>query len=193
MIEKLRKKYDKISISNIEKKADKLNDTTAKFHYDRVCLLYYLERTSRYKENKLYKNEQFEIYLFDRHSMRIGTFNSDRLAIFNNLKEVQKHGIGLVKKVYHSCGVTNAAIVFTQLNDPKVKTRTDKQKIIEKYMKPKTKPLGPTKSQLQAEIIKKDQVIFEQQITINELTERIRKLVITVKSYKEREAQFIDA
>ena len=168
-------------ISSVETVIDGFKDKEAKFYRDRILVLYYLQRTSRYKQNKMYKDANFEEYLFDRHGMRIGTFNSHRLAIFNSLKYVEKYGIGIVKKVYNRCGAANAPFVFTAIDKAKVKNRIDIEKIIQKHAKPKQKRTGPTISQLQAEIIEKDKIIIEQRKIIEDQAEQIEKLKSTIR------------
>ena len=181
MLEKLKKKYDSKTITAIEKTIDISRNSEAKFQHDRIMVLYYLQRTSRYKENKMYKNSNFGEYLFDRHGMRIGTFNSHRLMIFNNLKHVKKYGIGVVKKIYIRCGAANMPFVLAALDNAKVKTRLDIEKIILKHAKPKQKKTGPTVSQLQAEIIAKDQIIADQRKIIEDQAEQIKKLKATIR------------
>jgi len=103
-IRELKKQFDTTAISTIEKEADAciVNHLTARKEF--IGILFYLERTKRFKENKTFKDATFGQYISDRFHLLYGTYHRERRAFFSFPHEAEKHGVGVVSKAITRCG-----------------------------------------------------------------------------------------
>ena len=184
-IEKLKEKYDGLTIGKVEKQVESSKNIYESTMRGMFATLYYLERTGRFKENRKYKKETFQTYLHDRFGIRPGTYYNSLRALIKYPDSVERHGIGLVKKVMRVCDERVHSAVFDELSAPSIKTRPQKDVIIENHKKPAAdRQPADTVTGLRAEVDRKNKIIAEQAKTIKEMADRIEKLKQTVLSYK---------
>lgn len=115
-IEELQKMYDKMSIAEIEVSAGGHQSCMRESQVEMVKVLYYLENTKRYKENRRYAKASFGEYVDGVFSIREGTYREWKRAVLHWEKEVLKHGVGLPAKVASICGALKAPKVFAGID-----------------------------------------------------------------------------
>jgi hypothetical protein len=135
VLEKLREQYDNEPLLAIEQGCDEAKELSLENDRKRIQLLYYLERTNRFRENPQYKNATFDVYLRYRHGIRAHTYHERRIAFIAHEKEALTYGPGLVAKVRRECGPLKVSDVFSKI---KPTNGHDKiEKIIQAHAKPK--------------------------------------------------------
>jgi len=182
----LKKHYDGKAIEELEDIAS--NATTAWFENGIlfINMMFYLERTKRYKENKRFAKSTFEEYIRIRHGLQPKKYYRDRLAYVNYPEETREYGVGFVEKVKRKCGVLNFPKVVKDIK----KAETNKEPliqqeindIIEKHSTEKppaaTLPSWVLRKELDTlrqAIVDKDSIIKEQAIQIVKLKKTIKR------------------
>lgn len=205
LLDDLKKKYDSAAIGEIETKCEKFSRNAASNRKDLILTLYYLERTRRFRENPVYKSASFKVYLMDKHNLREWTYNKERFAFIAHPEAAAKWGPGLVSKIQTECGADKVPDVVKKIEETKGVNRLKIDKIIKANSKPKADqaPVGPTKSEIEAEsqrrmqtiaeyiqqIKEKDEQIDKLKLTVHALNEENAKLKETIKVYRQREEQ----
>jgi hypothetical protein len=183
-LDKLKKENDGRSIVDIEQeiKNNQLRNRATMIRM--VELLYYLDRTRRFKENEGYKNSQWDHYLLDFYGMRPHTYIKYRNAILRQRKKVEEHGVGLVAKIWDVCDKPEKAIKeIDKLKTSGVQWRQKVEEIIEKHRKPKPVRIqAPALSQDEMDRLR--EIIREQRTEIKELRDQNEKLKRTVIEQK---------
>ena len=110
------KKLDGMSIDKIEAGAFGALKKATKNRELLIMSLFYLQRSSRYKENKRYKTASFELYLKDHFRMTMSAYMEERIAFVNFGKEVAKHGLDTVIKIRSKCGTDKIEKVCSALS-----------------------------------------------------------------------------
>jgi len=142
VIQELKKENDKRTIREIQDEIHNQEYKSRDLMIRRTKLLYYLERTSRFKEIKEYEKVTFETYIQHEYNLLYGTYDRERKAVLAFPRQVESYGVGLVAKVIKETkkpelalkainGITEKGHKLPADFRPKV------EKIIEKYAKPK--------------------------------------------------------
>jgi len=119
---------EKKSIEQIETIAESALKESVENRVKFISVLYFLERTKRFRENKQFKNETFKNYITIKYLLPYERYYQERLAYVKTPKEVETYGIGNVVKVNKQCSPLEAPKVFEELNR-KVKEKQKKQKV----------------------------------------------------------------
>jgi len=184
-LDDLKKQYDKKTIVNIEAQAKKSKALNLKHRKKFIFLLYYLDRTSRYKQNARFKNATFEQYIFDMFGLTIGTYEKERVAFIANPDETEKYGVGVVSKARKDCGVPAMQRVFVDLDKEKKLSRDKIIATINKHARPVPERIPkPSASELQAEVYRKDKIIAHQVSVIKDQAEQIMRLKEALENTK---------
>ena len=186
----LRKHYDEKPIEELEDLAS--NATTAWFENGIlfINMMFYLERTRRYKENKRFAKSTFEEYIRIRHGLQPKKYYRDRLAYVNYPQETKEYGVGFVEKVKRKCGVLNFPKVVKDIKkaeknkEPLVQQEINE--IIEKHSTEK-----PPADTLPAWVLRKENdalrlALIESEKVRKEQAIQIAKMKKTLKTLKEQ-------
>lgn len=189
ILDSLKLKFDTVKISEIETFCMFAFSDSQERRKNLILGLYYLERTKRYKENTVYKNSSFETYINNVFNLRYATYNKERFAYIAFPNHATKWGAGLVDKVKRLCGIDKVENIFESIdkiknvNHNQIENIINKNKIIKKI---KTEKI--TKQFLEAENMRKDNVIASQQQIIEDQTRQIMQLMRTIEKLKSSEA-----
>lgn len=196
LLDGLKEKLDKKSIKDIEGSIDENKQLVWEHSKEEIIYLFYLKRTSRFKENPMYKNSTFDTYINDRFCIREKTFNERLMAFVSFPEEAAKYGPKVISSIKKKCGINKLKTVLEEIKKEDSKTKDiinrDKiTKIISKYELPKK--------------IKSDYVIdwqlkyqAEQKLRTEienenkELKEQVRKLKNRVNELERLNQQFND-
>ena len=99
VIKELKKENDHRNVRAIQAEIHDQQNKSRKAMIRRTELLYYLERTSRFREIKEYEKVSFRIYIQHEYNLLPGTYERERRAVFGYRKQVEDYGVGLVAKV----------------------------------------------------------------------------------------------
>lgn len=188
---KLQEMYNPVSVGDLEKKAEKfmVDSVLSRKHF--IEILFYLERTNRFKENRQFKNTTFKDYIKDRFYLRYGTYHKERIAFFTHPKEVEQYGVGVVNKVREKCGVLKVKKVFDEVKKAEIKkplTRENIENIINinaKQVKKKAKKITKDEAYYIKLCGKKDLEIQALNQMIKDRDEQIDRLKATVQKEKK--------
>ena len=115
-LEELKKRYDGKKIADVEAQAKRASAQSLKNRKAFIEILFYLEKTSRFRENPAYKKSRFELYLMNMFSMSMATYNTERYAFIHAEPEfVQKYGARMAGRVLREHGVLKAKKVMEQI------------------------------------------------------------------------------
>lgn len=190
----LKKKYRDKKLSEIESTVTDNLNKSVKHRKNFILALYYLDFTSRFKENLAYKKETFETYINDQFHLRLGTYHQERWAFIKHEKAAIKHGPGLITKIKKSCGPVNVKKVLVKINDVESKrttplSRNKKEEIISDYALP-----------VKEKIVKKDKISkIEKEDQLVRLKAEVRRLKaenvelkLIIEKYKAEKKQFME-
>jgi len=145
MLKKLKKKYDKLKIEEIESYIITKQESSATTYKNMICGLYYIDCTNRHFENKKYKDVPFKIYIKDRFNILYGNYRSAKTAYAMHPDITDKYGVGLVDAVGRECGTDKIPAVFKKIDSINGIDRDGISAIIDKFRKPKfRKPKNET-------------------------------------------------
>lgn len=186
-LEELKAKYDTEQISEIELSCQNNIKSIGENRKEFILKLYYLERTKRFKENKIYANSSFSIYINNVFNLRYSTYNKERFAYIAFPELTIKYGSGLVNKVKQKCGIDKIATVFDLINKTVNVNHNQIEAIIDKHrlIKESNGAYKVSKKYLEEELVKKDVIIKEQKKSLYAKEEQIIKLFNTIKVLKE--------
>jgi hypothetical protein len=192
ILDTLKKQYDGQKINDIESTVTRYHDLSAANRKDFILGLYYLDRTKRYKENKVYKNATFEKYIGNLYSLKRATYDKERFAFIAHPEAAEKYGPGLVARIKDDCGADRVVDVVKKIEDAKDIGTIDK--IIVKNAKKQPEPKNadtksePPKKVLERENANQVKTIADYLKTIHEQDEQIQKLTDTVEKLKAENA-----
>jgi len=185
-IKELKAEYDSKSITEIEQEAKKTQGKAKEIHAEFIEILFYMERTGRYKENALYKNTGFPQYIEFQFGIRWATYHETRLALGNFPDFSKKYSPALVTSIKSKCGAKKTPAVIKQIEAKQAKRKTplvreEIQEIVDKYRKPVVVRPKPDIRLLKDQAIVAEQTVKEQGKVILTKDEQIVKLKATVK------------
>ncbi len=191
LLEELKSRYDSVNIGTIEEDCKNAKDISSLHRRDFILRLYYLERTSRFKENKVYENATFEKYIMNMFSLRYSMFNKERFAFIAHPVATAKWGAGLIDRIKTECGAGKLTEVIQAIEDTPNISYHGIEKIIANTRKPKTKTkpkpeanITESKRELEKGNAKKMKMIAEYIQTINEQTVQIERMKDTINNQK---------
>lgn len=114
--EEIKKAYDYMKIEGLEESICDVRDLRERTHKTLITVLYYLERTKRYKENKAFAKSSFAVYLRDRFNISESEYRRSRMAYVSFPDEAEKHGVGFVSRVVSRCSAADAPKVFKSID-----------------------------------------------------------------------------
>ena len=158
-IKQLKAKYDNQPIKAIEKEAKTTQGQAKDVYFGFIEILFYLERTQRFKENPLYKKSSFHQYLSFEYGVRFTTYHDTRLALGNFPEFSKKFTPQLVTSIRQKCGAVKLPHIINEIEvkddgSKKPLTREGIQIIIDKNKKPlKPKSEKPNIKVLQDKVI----------------------------------------
>lgn len=180
VIQELKKENDKRTIREIQEEIHDQNNKSRNAMIRRTKLLFYLERTSRFKEIKEYEKVTFDTYIQHEYNLLYGTYERERKAVTAFPKQVESYGVGLVAKVIKETEKPEVALKAINGLTKKGKERPADfrpkvEKIIEKHAKPKKAKPG-TRVLVCTQCDKYKEEIRLLNIELAEKNEQIRKL-----------------
>lgn len=182
----IKKLYENLTIQEIEKKLTGFDQNFLKIRKSFIEGLFYLQRTERFRENKMYKSADFQVYIYSMFNVSIATYYSERIAFINFASQVKKFGLGTVIKAVNDCGQTEAKKAFQSIGTKF--NLTDINKAIKKY-KRTIVTIDPVMTLGEAIklIDQKDEELKSAYKTIHEQEEQINLLKQTVLLFKQDE------
>jgi len=142
----LKKKYEKKTITQIEKEIRSKIEDSNMARMDATLLLYHLKTSGRFKENPLYSKSNFKTYLEEVYSIRETTFNDAVRAYTLHPKESTTFSVGLVSSIYRKCGVIKERAVLDEIKNKQKSLKTPiKRAQIAKIISKHSKPVPPKK------------------------------------------------
>jgi len=184
-IEELKKKYDTRSITQIETEAAREKILELRHQKNFIRALYYLDYTKRFRENPRFKNASFNEYVKTMFDLSPGRYGDLKLAFIGAPVEAVKYGPSIPIAAHHRCGAVGKEKVFNDLASVPIEKVTPAlvEKVIAKHEKPELKAkreepvvAKPTVESLMRQLSQKDEIIAEQERTIIEQHEQIKKL-----------------
>ncbi len=178
----LKEIYDELPIAKVEKTAISCQTSAKNIRKKFIEVLYYLQFTSRYKENKKYKNATFESYIYDQYHLRITSFDKEKIAFLLYPKQAVNLGPGIITKVRAKCGVLKTPKVLKEIQASQ-QTPAKIEKIIEKYAKPvKPTPVKPSISHIEKALDRSQEDTRQIVKRASDYLRQIDKLKNTVKN-----------
>lgn len=149
LYEKMEVRNGKLTIDEIEAHQLKDSNTATSSRAKFILSLFYLKRTSRYKENPTYRQATFGDYIMGMYNLRKGTFYNESTSITNFPEESQRYGTGLISSIKTKCGANKMRIVVNEINAKETNakkplTHDIVEEIIERHKKPKAAVTDPT-------------------------------------------------
>lgn len=198
-LDELKTKYSGKKISAIEKVADSAFSQSVEGRKSFILALYYLERTSRFKENKIYTKASFDSYIRDRFNLLPHNYHAERKAFIAHPVEVKALGIGDVVKVMKKCGPLKVPQVLEAVKKASEGRksplpREKRHEIYKKFAKPvPKKPKAKTAKAVQSDLDRALDTIKHQNKTITAQVAQIEKLKIAVTDYKDKYWSILNA
>ena len=118
-------KYEKTTIGDLERQVEEQNRLARGAQKEMIEILIYIKTSGRWKENKRYERATFNTYIFDRFSIRPGTFMEMQAAFVKFPEQSIEYGVGLVSRVIRECGRVKAKAVLNELDETKGKLKTE--------------------------------------------------------------------
>jgi len=184
----LKKEFDGVPIGFIEKRYREAAALATENIQRQVEILFYLESTQRWRENKIYAKSDFATYLKDQGNMTPATYQGTRIAMARFPEEVRKRGIGLVRSIKEKCGSGNTKIVLDEIKAEEVKQGRDLRRdeisgFVQKHKIPAMlkRENRPTRSALERINVSANDIIVSLRNELGEKEARIDKLITAVK------------
>lgn len=114
--EELKTKYGSKTIGELEGIVKGNQQLSREAHAEMYHILYYLETSRRYKENKRYAKEPFKVYVDDVFGIRYNTYLDNRKAYVLFPEESTQFGPGIVSRTIRECGKAKVKEVFQDVN-----------------------------------------------------------------------------
>ena len=123
-IDDLKARYDSVSITNIETSIHALQAAETDSHRQYIAALFYLEHTSRYKDNKAYAHADFDTYIREVFNLSPLKYRESKLLYVKFPVEAEKYGVGYVARAAKRCGSDKLPAVFNCLRREEAKRKT---------------------------------------------------------------------
>lgn len=185
IFEEMKRKGSKKSIAKIEAEVDKCKRDEKAALFEMTKWLFFLERSGRWRENKIYKKSSWIRYLNDRFMLREGTYIDMKNSFFLFPDMAMVYGPGLVSKVITKDGAENALAVFDKIKNLKKPTRDAIERIIDANAKPAPPISKETMSNLRAENSRLKEEIRELKEEIKGKDKQLREKDEQIKKLKE--------
>lgn len=183
MIKELKQIYDSQTIAAIEDMAKNRQKTSETSRSEFIEMLYYLRHTKRWRENPQYARASFDDYLRGRFMMSESKFDKERQAYICFPEATSKFGAGVVNRAISKIGTVKAGKLLTKLPKNTRLDNIDKEVMKNAPVKKEITFSGPTKPDLQAEVLRlkeiirqKDSLIASQQCQIERLKATVMRL-----------------
>lgn len=186
-MEDLKKTYDVKGIDEIELIAKDSKASHESQHKQFIGVLFYLENTKRFKENKTYKDASFAAYVMGVFGIPFTTYDKYRFAYFRYGVESEEFGAGNVMKIVSNCGREMVPVVAKELRQQKNKLNPERiRETIEKFAKKRLKQrkARPSYKDLDRELIAEKKKNGELNRALKLAHEQIERLKATVRSYE---------
>lgn len=201
-IEELKKKYDNQPIKTIEKEAKSTQGQAKDVYSNFIEILFYLERTQRFKENHVYKKSNFQQYLSFEYGIRFTTYHEARLAYGNFPEFSKKYTPQLVNAIKAKCGAEKLPGVIKEIEakDADLKKplpREGIQAIIDKNKKPEKPPvpkvdvkaLEDKATTAQESAMKLEKVVLTKDEQITKLKATVKRQAVEIAEKDRRIAE----
>ena len=193
LISKLKKKYDRKSLNEIEKSIDGFNTKSHENRKAFIFLLYYLKCSTRYKEDKRYKTASFETYINERHNIGLRKFRDEHKMFVKYEPEAKALGVGVLVKIERKCTAKKVPVVLKKIAaiEKEVKRPLDRQQINSviwdnrKPGKEKKAKTGPTMAEFKTDLNSTRKELSTKYNIIKEQADQIGKLQKTVVARDE--------
>ena len=190
---KMKKKYDGKSVAACVKTAKKFNEKLIENGRELVLLLWYLEKTKRFKEYKGYEKQSFETFLNEVCLVPYNRYRQIAYAYNWFPKEAKKYGPQTIQTIRQKVdSVTKIPKVLKEIDTTvkkleeknnvnnkapsPLKTRQVINEVIEKYAKPKTVNKNDTKAYWRAQAKEWEKIASERWDKIQALTKEVNQL-----------------
>lgn len=197
-LSELRKMYDAEPVEVLGEKAKAMNTDVISRERDLYGLLFYLEKTNRFREEQSYSNSTYSDWLRDKLGMTYPQYHSRRMAydLFDE-PAINTLGIGTVSRAIRVCGAKKARAIVRQAETPIQANELIKENRKRPPIRPATKPLiernvtATDFRALEKENAKLKATNKAQEEYIQQLEAQVEKLKATVKRYRDKEDSFI--
>jgi len=181
--EELKKLYGNLSLTKLEGKAHTYANASNANRKKLIDILTWIEMSKEYKTDPVYKNEPFDIYLYDKFMMRYTTFMQERRAFIAFEKESLEYGPKIVIKALTVCGPLETPKVFKKIN--KNTTRSEISEIIAQHARPQNpRPQKRSVAFLEAELTRANEKIRNLHKEIKRKDIQIIKLKATITRFQ---------
>ena len=198
-LETMKKQYDSKTILEIEGQIEGARETVYDAMVRQIEMLYYLDRTKRFRENKRYKDSTFETYIKGRFNITPNAYHEKRLALGWYPKESKDLGIGTVMRIHRDCEDRDR--VFGQIGKEQQARKTPLpqkkiEEIIQTHRRPKparpqvAKPTKGEVERLRATIAEERATIRLQASQIDTLKATVQKQKVTIQELKQYKAEY---
>jgi len=184
----LKSLYNDSDIQSIETavEAGRLAANSAQRQF--ISALFYLERTSRFKESPGHRGSDFSTYLKDRFNLTFAFYNSLRQAFFLFPEESEQFGSGFVVRALRRCGEEKMPKVFAAIQSAQDKRKSPVpaailDSVLTRFAKA-TAPITKQVNDWQAMYQKEHEVRLLLEEENRELKEQVQKLKATVTKAK---------
>lgn len=120
----LKAKFDKEKIEDLIKYAVNYVSDMRTAQKSAIDVLWYLERTGRYKEYPGYEKADFRQFILDVIQMSPKQYHGARIGYYNYPEETAKYGVGVVTKIRKVCGDKAVKGVFKEIKAAESKRKT---------------------------------------------------------------------
>lgn len=191
-MEKLKEKYGKLTIKQLEGRALKLQGDIVEGRRKFIEILAYIELMRLWRKNPMHKNSSFEVYLADIFNMRMGTYRREKTAFINYPDEVKKYGVGIVARIHKDCTAVKAKSVLKELDEKtgELKTpikRDQIETIILKHTPPKKEKSSLSKSYWEKRAMMAEKYLRTERTHNKEIQEQLERQ----KSFMEKASQAV--
>ena len=196
-MEKLKEKYGKLTIGQLEGRALKLQGNIVEEKGRFIEIMAYIEWSKLWRKNSMHKESSFKVYLLDVFNMRMGTYRREKSAFLNFPVEVKKYGVGVVARIYQDCGAEKSKTVLKELDQKSLELKTPIKReqietIIVKHTPPKKEKQTFPKSYWEERAMKAEKELRTARVHIKELEAQLERQKPVVESYLAVRSSFKD-
>jgi len=190
-LKELKARYDNESIQEIILKAQASIKGMRAHHKASIDILYYLERTGRWREYPGHEKATFVTFLSTTMQMSPKAYYGAKLGYYNYQEATEKYGAGIISEIRSKCGadkVTEVLKAIEMADNKKTPISLERIKeIINEHAKPKKQPRRF--KLLCLECPKKDVVIVELRARIVELEAQLERAKAMVLQHMKIQEQ----
>jgi len=180
--------YDSWTIDAIEDYAVKHRDDAFSNYRNLMEILFYLRRTGRYRENRLFASSSFDQYLRGRYMLTEYQFERARRVYITHAKHAEQYGPGIVQKILMRVPVEAQDQAFAEMAAKASVPGKDITAIVDKVIHKYTYGL-PEKAVIESTtrtVDRSNEVITKLRRENAEKSKQIQKLKRTVKDLTMR-------